>query len=377
VFWHPKGWTIIQTLVRYMRAKVLDAGYEEVNTPDMMDRSLWEASGHWEAFGENMFTTDTDQDRTLAMKPMNCPGAVQIFNNRLRSYRELPLRLAEFGKVHRFEPSGALLGLMRVRSFVQDDGHIFCTEDQITEESKRFCTLVQEVYRDLGFERCSHQVRRPARKPGRRGQCLGYGGTGSGRGGHRHRTGVHAEPGGRGVLWPKAGIRAARRHRPGLAVRHLQVDLNLPARLGAYYIGEDSDKHMPVLLHRAVLGSFERFLGILLEHHAGALPLWLAPVQDYAREVRDLLRARGLRADIDLRNEKIGYKVREHSVAKVPVILAVGRQEVAARTVALRRLGEKGQRTLELEKALEILGEEAGRTGAAAATTAAPAPVPA
>ncbi|HSH40583.1 MAG TPA: threonine--tRNA ligase [Arenicellales bacterium] len=371
VFWHPKGWTIIQTLVRYMRAKVLDNGYEEVNTPDMMDRSLWEASGHWEAFGENMFTTETDQDRTLAMKPMNCPGAVQIFNSRLRSYRELPLRLAEFGKVHRFEPSGALLGLMRVRSFVQDDGHIFCTEDQITDESKRFCRLVQEVYHDLGFD--DVRIKFADRPEKRVGADEIWDTAEKALEDAAIATGLEytLNPGEGAFYGPKLEFVLRDAIGRDWQCGTLQVDLNLPQRLGAYYIGEDGDKHVPVLLHRAALGSFERFLGILLEHHAGALPLWLAPVQaviativsdadDYALELADALRRRGVRVETDLRNEKISYKVREHSEMKVPMILVLGRREAEERTVTVRRFGTREQENLAFDEVVARLAESAG-----------------
>ncbi|MDZ7839681.1 MAG: threonine--tRNA ligase [Gammaproteobacteria bacterium] len=375
VFWHPKGWSIVQTLVRYMRAKVLEAGYEEVNTPDMMDRSLWEASGHWEAFGENMFTTDTDQDRTLAMKPMNCPGAVQIFNNRLRSYRELPLRLAEFGKVHRFEPSGALLGLMRVRSFIQDDGHIFCSEDQITEESKLFCRLVQDVYRDLGFE--DMHIKFADRPTVRVGEDRVWDTAEKALEEAAIATGLDytLNPGEGAFYGPKLEFVLRDAIGRDWQCGTLQVDLNLPHRLGAYYIGEDGDKHVPVLLHRAALGSFERFLGILLEHHAGALPLWLAPVQAmvativsdadaYALELADALRRKGVRVDTDLRNEKISYKVREHSEMKIPMILVLGRREAEERTVTVRRFGTKEQENLPFDDVVACL---AGHTGASPA----------
>ncbi len=375
VFWHPKGWSIVQTLVRYMRAKVLESGYQEVNTPDMMDRSLWEASGHWEAFGENMFTTDTDQDRTLAMKPMNCPGAVQIFNNRLRSYRELPLRLAEFGKVHRFEPSGALLGLMRVRSFIQDDGHIFCSEDQITDESKLFCRLVQDVYRDLGFEEMHIKFAdRPAVRVGEdrvwdtAEKALEEAAIATG-------LDYTLNPGEGAFYGPKLEFVLRDAIGRDWQCGTLQVDLNLPHRLGAYYIGEDGDKHVPVLLHRAALGSFERFLGILLEHHAGALPPWLAPVQAmvativsdadaYALELADALRRKGVRVDTDLRNEKISYKVREHSEMKIPMILVLGRREAEERTVTVRRFGTKEQENLSFD---DVVARLAGYTGASPA----------
>jgi len=368
VFWHPRGWTVIQTLIAYMRRKVLADGYEEVNTPDMMDRSLWEASGHWEAFGENMFTTETDKDRTLAMKPMNCPGAVQIFNNHLRSYRELPLRLAEFGKVHRFEPSGALLGLMRVRSFIQDDGHIFCTEAQITDESKRFCHLVQDVYHDLGFDDIHIKFADRPRK--RVGEDAVWDTAEKALEEAAIATGLDysLNPGEGAFYGPKLEFVLRDAIGRDWQCGTLQVDLNLPDRLGAYYIGEDGDKHVPVLLHRAVLGSFERFLGILLEHHAGALPFWLAPVQavvttivsdadEYAMELASELRAKGVRVEADLRNEKISYKVREHSEMKIPVLLIVGRREAEERTVTVRRLGSKDQETLGFDEAARRLAE--------------------
>ncbi|MBS1269664.1 MAG: Threonine--tRNA ligase [Gammaproteobacteria bacterium] len=383
VFWHPKGWTAIQTLIRYMRAKVLESGYEEVNTPDMMDRSLWEASGHWEAFGENMFTSDTDKDRTLAMKPMNCPGAVQIFNNRLRSYRELPLRLAEFGKVHRFEPSGALLGLMRVRSFIQDDGHTFCTESQITGESKRFCQLVREVYRDLGFD--DIHIKFADRPPKRVGDDSIWDTAEKALEEAAIATGLDytLNPGEGAFYGPKLEFVLRDAIGRDWQCGTLQVDLNLPHRLGAYYIAEDSDKHTPVLLHRAVLGSFERFLGILLEHHAGALPFWLAPVQvmiativsdadDYALELAESLRLHGVRLDVDLRNEKISYKVREHSEMKVPVMLILGRSEAEERTVTVRRFGTKKQENLAFDDTVETLARAAGEAPRSAFRTNTP-----
>lgn len=371
VFWHPRGWSIIQTLLAYMRAKVRASGYAEVNTPDMMDRSLWEASGHWEAFGENMFTTDTDQDRTLAMKPMNCPGAVQIFNNRLRSYRELPLRLAEFGKVHRFEPSGALLGLMRVRSFIQDDGHIFCSENQITDESKLFCRLVQEVYRDLGFD--DIRIKFADRPEKRVGADAVWDTAERALEDAAIATGLEytLNPGEGAFYGPKLEFVLRDAIGRDWQCGTLQVDLNLPNRLGAHYIGEDGDKHVPVLLHRAALGSFERFLGILLEHHAGALPLWLAPVQaviativsdadDYALELAAALRRHGARVDTDLRNEKISYKVREHSEMKIPMILVLGRREAQERRVTVRRFGSREQETLAFDDMVARLAAAAG-----------------
>ncbi|HSG65315.1 MAG TPA: threonine--tRNA ligase [Gammaproteobacteria bacterium] len=368
-FWHPKGWTLFQTLIGYMREKQNAAGYREVNTPELMDRSLWEASGHWDTFGENMFTSHTPDERTLAVKPMNCPGHVQLFKNELRSYRELPLRFSEFGKVHRYEPSGALHGLMRVRAFTQDDAHIFCTEEQITGETRRVCDLLLGIYKDLGFTDISIKFAdRPPRRVGDDAvwdraeralvsamDDLGLEYT------HNPGEGAFYGPKIEFVLRDAIG-------REWQCGTH-QVDLNLPRRLGATYIGEDGDKHTPVLLHRAIFGSLERFIGILLEHYAGKLPLWLAPVQvvvatitsdadAYALEVRDALTGAGLRAEADLRNEKINYKVREHTLAKAPVIIALGRREVEQRSVSIRRLGEKDQQILPLNDAVTALGDE-------------------
>jgi threonyl-tRNA synthetase len=370
VFWHPKGWTLFQTLVRFMRERQRRAGYREVNTPELMDRSLWEASGHWESFGENMFTSKTEDERVFAIKPMNCPGHIQVFKNDLHSYRELPLRLAEFGKVHRYEPSGALHGLMRVRGFTQDDAHIFCTEDQITQESGRVCDLLLGIYRDLGFKDVAIKFAdRPPRRVGddavwdraeaslqRAMQSLGLQYT------HNKGEGAFYGPKIEFVLRDAIG----RDWQCGT----LQVDFNLPTRLGATYIGEDGNKHTPVLLHRAIFGSLERFIGILLEHYAGALPLWLAPVQvvvatitsdtdSYAEQVVAELTASGLRAEADTRNEKINYKVREHSVAKTPVIIAVGKREMSESSVSIRRLGKDGQQSMGLAEAIAALSAEA------------------
>ncbi|MDH3418185.1 MAG: threonine--tRNA ligase [Gammaproteobacteria bacterium] len=368
-FWHPKGWTLFQTLIGYMRARQLESGYREVNTPELMDRSLWEASGHWESFGEHMFTTHTADERTLAVKPMNCPGHVQIFKNELHSYRELPLRLAEFGKVHRYEPSGALHGLMRVRAFTQDDAHIFCTADQITSETGMVCDLLLGIYRDLGFDDILIKF---ADRPERR--------VGSDDVWDRAETALKAamdelgldythNPGEGAFYGPK--IEFVLRDAIGREWQcgTLQVDFNLPGRLGATYIGEDGDKHTPVLLHRAIFGSLERFIGILLEHFAGKLPLWLAPVQvvvatitsdadAYALEVVAALEEAGLRAEADTRNEKINRKVREHALAKTPVLLALGKREVEERTVSIRRLGEKAQQVLPLGAAVTALDAE-------------------
>ena len=370
VFWHPKGWTLFQTLISYMRRRQDDAGYLEVNSPDMMDRSLWEQSGHWEKFGENMFTSDTPDERTFALKPMNCPGHVQIFKNGLKSYRELPVKYAEFGKVHRYEPSGALHGILRVRSFTQDDAHIFCTADQITEECVKVHELMISIYRDFGFEDVLVKFSdRPEKRVGeddvwdKSEAALKHAVASAGQE-------CELNPGEGAFYGPKLEyvLRDAigREWQCGT----LQVDLNLPERLGAFYIGQDGDKHMPVMLHRAMFGSLERFTGILVEHHAGHFPLWLAPIQvmvativsdadDYAVEVRDACRAAGLNAEVDLRNEKINYKVREHSVTKIPVLMIAGKREVEEGTVNIRRLGSKDQQSLPLDQAIAALVEEA------------------
>jgi threonyl-tRNA synthetase len=375
VFWHDKGWQLFRGLVEYMRERQTAAGYREVNTPELMSRSLWEASGHWQSFREHMFTSLTADEQTLVVKPMNCPGHIQVFKSELRSYRDLPYRLAEFGKVHRYEPSGALHGLMRVRAFTQDDAHVFCTEEQITAEAGRVCQLLLGIYRDLGFDNVIMKFAdRPAKRVGSDDvwdraeaalqnamNALGLAYT------HNKGEGAFYGPKIEFVLRDAIG----RDWQCGT----LQVDLNMPARLGATYIGEDGNRHTPVMLHRAIFGSLERFIGILLENYAGALPFWLAPLQivvatitsdadDYAREVVAELGLAGLRAEADLRNEKINYKVREHSLAKVPVILAAGKREVAERSVALRRFGAQNQTSLSLVAAVEQLRAEAAARGA-------------
>ena len=381
-FWHAKGWTLFQTLVEYMRARQDEAGYSEVNTPELMDRELWKASGHWETFGENMFTTRTEDERVFAIKPMNCPGHVQIFRNDLRSYRDLPYRLAEFGKVHRYEPSGALHGLMRVRAFTQDDAHIFCTEEQITAETGAVCKLLLNIYSDLGFD---DVVIKFADRPERRvGEDSVWDRAESALKAAMESLGLeYAYNPGEGAFYgPK--IEFVLRDAIGREWQcgTLQVDLNLPKRLGATYVGEDGNRHTPVLLHRAIFGSLERFIGIVLEHYAGVLPFWLAPLQivvatitsdgdEYAREVAERVRAAGLRVELDLRNEKINYKVREHSLAKTPVIIAVGNREVEARTVSIRRLGQKGQRVVALDDAISAFAAETESRAATANIAAA------
>jgi threonyl-tRNA synthetase len=374
VFWHEKGWQLFRSLVDYLRVKQGAAGYREVNTPELVSRSLWEASGHWQTFREHMFTSLTADDHTLVVKPMNCPGHIQVFKGDLRSYRDLPYRIAEFGKVHRYEPSGALHGLMRVRAFTQDDAHVFCTEDQITAEAGKVCQLLLDIYRDFGFDDVIMKFAdRPPNRVGsddvwdraesaltRAMDALGLKYT------HNKGEGAFYGPKIEFVLRDAIG----RDWQCGT----LQVDLNMPARLGATYIGEDGNRHTPVMLHRAIFGSLERFIGILLENYAGALPFWLAPVQvvvatitsdadAYADEVVAALGAGGIRAVADTRNEKINYKVREHSLAKTPVILAAGKREVAERSVALRRLGSQNQTSLPLAEAIERLRSEAATRG--------------
>ncbi len=376
VFWHPKGWTLYRTLQGYMRARLEKAGYVEVKTPQLVDRSLWEKSGHWEKFREHMFTAESE-DKILALKPMNCPGHVQIFRQGIKSWRDLPLRMAEFGACHRNEPSGALHGLMRVRAFVQDDAHIFCTEDQITSETRIFCDLLLSVYRDLGFE--SVIVKFSDRPEKRAGSNETWDKA------ERALSDATAAAGLETILNPGEGafygpkLEFVLRDAIGRdwQLGTLQVDFVLPERLDATYVGEDGAKHRPVMLHRAILGSFERFIGVLIEHHAGRLPLWLAPVQvvvatitnevdDYGLRVRDAMVAAGLRTELDIRNEKINFKVREHSVAKVPVIAVVGARERDEMTVALRRLGGPGQEILALEEAIaKLVGEAAGPLAAA------------
>jgi threonyl-tRNA synthetase len=373
VFWHPKGWTLFQTLISYMRRRQSKLGYIEVNTPQVLDRTLWETSGHWQTFRENMFITQTEDKRVFALKPMNCPGHVQIFKNGLKSYRDLPMKIAEFGIVHRYEPSGAIHGVIRVRAFTQDDAHIFCTEDQIMEESLKVNDLILSIYRDFGFEDIVIKLStRPEKRVGsdeawdRAEAALSrILETLRGRGA---KTAVN--PGEGAFYGPKLEYTLRDAIGREWQCGTTQVDFNLPGRLGAFYIGPDSDKTTPVMIHRAVFGSLERFTGILIEHFAGHLPLWLSPLQivvatitqeadDYAYEAMAAARKPGLRVEGDLRNEKITYKVREHSLAKVPVLLVVGKKEAAGRTVSIRRLGSQEQTQMALDAALKLLAEEA------------------
>ncbi len=375
VFWHPNGWKIFTTLQDYMRRMQARGGYVEVNTPQVVDRKLWEKSGHWEKFRENMFIVEVEEEHARekavnALKPMNCPCHVQIYNQGLKSYRDLPLRMAEFGSCNRYEPSGALHGIMRVRGFTQDDAHIFCTEDQIEEETRRFIEFLAQVYKDLGFE--SFKVKfsdRPEKRAGsdevwdRAEEALKSATEAAG-------CAYELNPGEGAFYGPKLEFVLTDAIGRDWQCGTHQVDFVLPERLDATYIGEDGAKHRPVMLHRAVLGSFERFIGIMIENFAGKLPFWLAPRQvvvativsdadDFALEVVEKLKAAGVRAEADIRNEKINYKVREHSLAKVPVILAVGMKEVEDRTVTLRRLGEKRTEVVALDQVIGDLAQEA------------------
>ncbi len=375
VFWHPNGWTLYRTLQDYMRRRQRDDGYLEINTPMVVDRKLWEASGHWDKYRENMFTTEIDDEhandkRTNALKPMNCPCHVQVYNQGLKSYRDLPLRLAEFGSCHRYESSGSMHGLMRVRGFTQDDAHIFCTEDQIASETKKFIELLTRVYEDLGF--ADFQIMFSTRPDVRAGSDEVWDQAEAALENAIKALGLPytVDPGEGAFYGPKLDFKLTDAIGREWQLGTLQADFVLPKRLEAEYIGEDGNKHTPVMLHRATLGSFERFLGILIENYAGKFPLWLAPRQivvaaivsdadDWVHEVVARLRARGLRAEADVRNEKINYKVREHSLAKVPVILAVGMREVEEQTVSMRRLGEKGSKVLGIDEAVEALALEA------------------
>jgi threonyl-tRNA synthetase len=371
IFWHPKGWKLYRTLESYMRRRLEGNGYQEVKTPQLVDRSLWERSGHWEKYREHMFiATVEDEEKTLALKPMNCPCHVQIFRHGLRSYRELPLRMAEFGSCHRYEPSGALHGIMRVRAFTQDDAHIFCTEDQIPAETAKFVALLDSVYKDLGFP--EFRIKFADRPDVRAGEEWMWDRAEEALREACRLAGVEYELNkGEGAFYgPKLEFVLRDAIGRDWQCGTLQVDYVLPDRLDAEYVGEDSARHRPVMLHRAILGSFERFIGILIEQYAGRFPLWLAPVQvvvasivsdagEYAEEVAAALRAAGLEVRADTRNEKINAKVREHSLAHVPVLAVVGRREADQRSVALRRLGSDKQEVLSLEDAVAGLAKEA------------------
>ena len=369
VFWHPKGWTLYREIEMYMRRRLSDASYSEVKTPQLVDRSLWEASGHWDKFGDNMFTAETAEDRTLALKPMNCPGHVQIYRQGVKSYRDLPLRMAEFGSCHRNEPSGALHGIMRVRAFTQDDAHIFCTEDQINSETVEFCNLLQDIYKDFGFE--DVRVKFSDRPDIRAGDDATWDKAESALRDATDAAGLETllNPGEGAFYGPKLEFVLRDAIGRDWQCGTLQVDFVLPERLDAEYVAEDGARHRPVMLHRAILGSLERWIGILIEQYSGRMPAWLSPVQlvvaaitdsanDYAAHVHVAALTAGIRAELDIRNEKIGYKIREHSIAKVPFILAVGRREAEAGTVALRRLGSEKQEIIQLDEVMTILADE-------------------
>ena len=369
-FWHDKGWTLFQNVQNYVRTRIRKAGYQEVNTPILVDRKLWEASGHWDKFKENMFISDSDEDRTLAIKPMNCPCHVQIFKQGLKSYRELPLRMAEFGTCHRNEPSGALHGLMRVRGFNMDDAHIFCTEDQINSETVAFCELLLSIYKDFGFTEVA--VKFSDRPEVRAGSDETWDKAENSLKEAVKHAGLEwtLNPGEGAFYGPKLEFVLRDAIGRDWQCGTLQVDFVLPERLDAEYVGEDGNRHRPVMLHRAILGSLERFIGILIEEYAGKFPFWLAPVQvvvapitnevdDYAQKVADQLNEVGIRTEVDLTANKINYKVREHSNRKIPYIIAVGGREAEQQTVSIRTLGEQGQKVAALDETIQRFSEEA------------------
>ena len=370
VFWHPKGWVLYREIENYMRRRLEASDYGEVKTPQLVDRSLWEASGHWDKFGENMFTAETNEDRTLALKPMNCPGHVQIYRQGIKSYRDLPLRMAEFGSCHRNEPSGALHGIMRVRAFTQDDAHIFCTEEQINSESVAFCNLLQDIYADFGFT--DVRVKFSDRPEVRAGDDATWDKAEKALTEATKAAGLDTElnPGEGAFYGPKLEFVLRDAIGRDWQCGTLQVDFVLPDRLDAEYVAEDGTRRRPVMLHRAILGSLERWIGILIEQYSGRMPVWLSPVQaviapiteaanDYAQSVYEQALQAGIRVEIDSRNEKIGYKIREHSTAKVPFILAVGRREAEAGTVAVRQLGSDAQQVMPIADAVATMAEQA------------------
>ncbi len=370
VFWHPKGWTIYRILESFVRKRLEKADYVEVRTPQLVDRSLWEASGHWDKFGANMYSVQADEDKVLAIKPMNCPCHVQIFKQGLKSYRDLPLRMSEFGSCHRNEPSGSLHGIMRVRSFVQDDAHIFCTPEQIISETKSFCDLLKGIYKDLGFT--DFKVKFSDRPETRAGSDELWDKAESALKEATQAAGIEysLNPGEGAFYGPKLEFVLKDCIGREWQCGTLQVDYCLPERLDATYVGEDGQKHRPVMLHRAVLGSLERFVGVLIEHYAGKFPVWMAPVQvvvasvtgeanEYAQNVLNQLKDKGIRAELDIRNEKIPYKIREHSLQKVPYIYVVGKREAEEKTVAIRKLGGEQQTVIALEQAMQDLCKEA------------------
>ena len=368
VFWHEKGWLLFQRLVEYMRMKQRLAGYKEINTPELLDKTLWEKSGHWEKFGEHMFTSETPDEKTFAVKPMNCPGCVQVFNQGLKSYRDLPLKLSEFGKVHRYEPSGALHGLLRVRAFTQDDAHIFCTEDQITEESLSVTNLILEIYKDLGFKDVILKYSdRPEKRVGEdkiwdKSEAALLTAI------KKSKLEYTVNKGEGAFYGPKIEFVLRDAIGRDWQCGTLQVDLNLPGRLGATYVAKDGTKKVPVMLHRALFGSLERFIGILIENYAGKLPFWLSPAQavvcsiaeennNYVKKLFEDLFKEGIKCEMDLRNEKINYKVREHSLAKIPYIIVCGKKEVAENTVTVRKLGSDKQQNMKREDLIKNMLE--------------------
>ncbi len=364
VFWHHKGWSLFQTLIDYMRLKQKKAGYKEINTPEILDKSLWEKSGHWEKFGEHMYTSETPDEKVFAIKPMNCPGCIQVFNQGLKSYRDLPVKLSEFGKVHRYEPSGALHGLLRVRAFTQDDAHIFCTEEQITEECLTVTNLILEIYKDLGFENVL--LKYSDRPKVRVGEDKVWDKSEQALLEAVKKTKLKYEINkGEGAFYgPKIEFVLRDAIGRDWQCGTLQVDLNLPLRLGASYVASDGSKKIPVMLHRALFGSLERFIGILIEHYAGKLPLWLAPVQavvlpiapefdEYAKKIFEDCNKAGINTEVDLKNQKINYKIREHSLSKVPLLLICGAKEVKDKSVTVRTLGSEKQETQSLDETIK------------------------
>ena len=374
VFWHPDGWTIYRQLQNFVRQKIESNGYVEINTPLVIDRKLWEASGHWDKYRENMFITEIDEEhanekRVNALKPMNCPGHVQIYNQGIKSYKDLPLRFAEFGACHRYEPSGTMHGLMRVRGFTQDDGHIFCTEDQIESETGLFINLLSDIYSDLGFK--DFNIKLSTRPEVRVGSDKTWDKAEQALESAIKNLGYpyKLDEGDGAFYGPKLDFVLTDAIGRAWQCGTFQLDFNLADRLDAEFVGEDGKKHIPVMIHRAVLGSFERFIGILIENYSGKLPFWLAPkqvviasivseVNDYVMEIQELFKNKGIRTEVDLRNEKISYKVREHSSKKVPIILAIGKNEKADNTVSIRRIGSNDSKVMDLDKAVQEITKE-------------------
>ena len=363
VFWHQKGWNLFQRLIEYMRLKQRNAGYREINTPELLDKSLWERSGHWDKFGDLMFTSETPDEKTFAVKPMNCPGCIQVFNQGLKSYRDLPLKLSEFGKVHRYEPSGALHGLLRVRAFTQDDAHIFCTEQQITEECINVTNLILDIYKDLGFKKVF--LKYSDRPEKRVGDDSIWDKSEKALLAAIKKTKLKYETNkGEGAFYgPKIEFVLRDAIDRDWQCGTLQVDLNLPGRLGATFVDKDGSKKTPVMLHRALFGSLERFIGILIENYAGKLPFWLNPTQvvvlpiseehnKYAKKIFEEIFKEGINCEVDLRNQKINYKIREHSLAKVPLLLICGDKEIKEKSVTIRKLGSEKQEKIKLDKAI-------------------------